>query len=488
MVASAEDYMPNTLSAVDILKKSDAAGGKLAPGKYILVQQSAGGGEESTTTLHLDGDDRVDIEKNGPFTSASGTYRQQRWVQNSNGIVRLLSKHVDRVDPNTQAWDHPEDPNSGVRVLGITQDASPSYVIEANPKNGSDELRYYDAKTFLLSKVVFFGKDGHRHVTTYSDYKNCFGEANPFVIQYSDGRPQNDESTRVIAFDAAPGDTTSMEIPATRPLFDLGDKPLTLPATFSSDGIIVRVTIGGRGLDFLLDSGTSSLVIDPGAVRELRLPSYGRRTLTMGGDYDSSETIVPNMSIGPLAMRNVAFQVAPVGLQTDETHQVVGLLGYDVFASGIIGIDFPKESVTLYPSSAFDPHVLGLSPLQMQVDYGVPRVLGTVEDVKGLFLIDTGSFATFMYKRFIDQLPSVTGSVNDAVTMQAVGGDVQSRIYSVSNVALGSLKYTSAEVAVPGTSTFDILNTDGIIGRDAMQSTSLYFDYANQVMYVKFDQ
>jgi hypothetical protein len=72
--------------------------------------------------------------------------------------------------------------------------------------------------------------------------------------------------------------------------------------------------------------------------------------------------------------------------------------------------------------------------------------------------------------------------------MQAVGGDVQSRIYHVSDVVFGPIRYTSAEVAVPGASTFDIANVDGIIGRDAMQSTSLYFDYANHVMYVKADQ
>ena len=483
--AHAETYDPApNITAAQILDRARTARGTLLPGAYTRVDRDRVGGIETITTEYMNGDDWLGTYHSGSFTSMSGSYHGQNWNQNDNGIVTLRTNFRSKVDPNDLAWQHPDDPQYRVRVLGFTQAAPREYVVEANPPGGIDEYRYYDALTFLTDRIVRFDTDRYRHVAEYSDYRHVFGRTLAFKEHDYDGRPQNDDVSEIVSFDktSAP---VSLEIPASRSLLALnGSAPVTLPARFSADGIVVRASVNGRGLDFMLDSGASGLFIDPAIVHDLGLTPYGRQSETVGGgDVDIGRVRIPLMSIGSLQMHDVVFNTTPHNDQT-ANGRIIGLMGFDLLASAITEIDFKAQTVTVYPRAAFDPQKLGLIAVPLQIDDGIPRVQSSMEHVPGAFLIDTGAFAMLAYKNYVDKLPFAPIDDND-FALGTVGGEMSAQIRTVTDFIFGGVLFRSAQIVVPSRSTFDIPDYDAIIGRNALSVFQLYFDYANHILYVK---
>jgi hypothetical protein len=482
--AGADDYTSTSLTAVQILAKSDAAYGKLEPGDYVSVYRTQGGGMDTVETTRTSGDDDITTWQSGEYTTAGGWFKGQSWTQDENGVVLLRSNFRSRVDPNVIALRRPENPANRVTVLGVTTSKPAAYVIEVNPPGGSDEFRYYDATTFLLDRVVWFAKDRYKHTTEYAGYRKIFGEMVAARETYGDGRPQNDRISELVSYSRAPAGSPPVTMPESRPLFSLpGNKPLVLPARFESDGIVIRATINGRGLDFLLDSGSDSLMIDPGIAHDLGLPSYGIDRQTMGGDVDISRTRIPSMSIGPLQLRDVVFEITPLSMQTDDA-RVVGILGCDFLASAIVGIDFKRQTVTLYPRTSFDAQSLGARAYPIEIDDGVPRIQAFVGGISGSFLVDTGAFMMFFYPQYLKRIKSTRES-DRIVSTEAIGGDVDTHVYDFDDFIFGGIKFGHGSALVPITSTFDLLDYDGILGRDVLQDYQLYFDYANRTLFMR---
>jgi predicted aspartyl protease len=475
-------YLPANLSAPEIVARGRTARGTLATGRYVIVDRIRGGGMDRTRTTRIDGANSIAIVQNGQYTTASGVYNGQGWNQDENGLVLLRSDFRRFVDPNNQALLHPEDKVYGVRVVGLTPTQPQEYVIEVNPPGGSDQYRYYDAKTFLIDRFVTFDADMHQHVTEFSDYRPVFGTMRPFHIHSYDGRPQNDTVTDTISVEKAPPVSPAVTMPVSRRLFDL-EKPMDIPATFGRSGIIVRVTINGRGLDFLLDSGASGLAIDPGVAHQLGLTTYGISNQTIGGDVDISHTRVPELQVGPLHLKDVVFSVVPLSRYEDGA-RIVGILGCDFIASAVLGIDFQKATVTMYPPP-FDSHAIGAYALPLQLDDGIPRVQASFEGVPGFFLVDTGAMGTVAYQTYVEKLKSSPPMLEQGLNLSAVGGVVPAQLKQLTDLEFGGIHFGDAAVFVPSSSTFNLSDYDGILGRDVLSQYRLFFDYAKLQLYIK---
>jgi predicted aspartyl protease len=475
---------PVTVTAPQLLQQAREARGVLAPGTYVRIQRERSGGIETTSTTYVNGDDYRTSNESGGFTDAYGSYKGQAWRQNDNGLVILESRFRSEVDPNVLALEHPEDPKYRVRVTGLTDTQPSEYVLEANPPGGSDQFRYYDAKTHLLDRVVTYEKDRYRHVTEYGDYRSVFGAHVAFKVHSYDGRPENDDLTQTVSFERA-ATPVSLEIPQSKPLFALeGTAPVQLPVRFTTGGIVLRVNAGTRGLDFLLDSGAAGLFIDPGVAHQLGLTAYGRNRETIGGgDVDMGRVRIPQLSIGSLQLRDVVYTTTPHDSQVDGA-RIVGLMGFDLLASAVTEIDFKKQTVTVYPRAAFNPQALGLRAVPMQLDDGIPRVQASIENTPGAFLVDTGAFAMLAYHPYVDKLP-FTPLETANFRIGTVGGAMDASVHSITDFIFGGVDFKSGEIVVPSASTFDITDYDGIIGRNALSVYQLYFDYANRTLWVK---
>jgi predicted aspartyl protease len=482
--AAAESYDPAALTPAQLLQHARQARGSLAAGAYVRVEHIHAGGVDRTETTYFDGDDYRTVIEGGGFTTESGSYKNQDWDRDENGIVTLDSDFRSAVDPNVLALEHPEDPKYNVRVLGLTQSEPHEYVLEANPPGGSDQFRYYDAKTYLLDRIVTYAKDRYRHVTDYSDYRERYGAHVAFAIHSYDGRPQNDDLTQIVSFEK-PQTPVSVAIPQSKPLFSIdGTAPVSLPVRFTTGGIVLRVNVGTRGLDFLLDSGAAGLFIDPGVAHQLGLTPYGRTSETIGGgDVDMGRVRIPQLAIGPLQLHDVVYTTTPHDVDVDGS-RVIGLMGFDLLASAVTEIDFKKQTVTVYPRSSFDPQAMGLRAVPLQLDDGIPRVQASIEHVPGAFLVDTGAFSMLAYHPYVDKLPSTPIESTD-FRIGTVGGAMDATLRDITDFIFGGIDFKSGQVVVPSASTFDITDYDGIIGRNALSVYQLYFDYADRTLWLK---
>ena len=97
----------------------------------------------------------------------------------------------------------------------------------------------------------------------------------------------------------------------------------------------MRLSIQGRWLDFLVDTGASGIVIDENVVRQLGLSTYGRYSSGVNaGRYVGGSVLVPSVKIGDLSMTDVAMNTTPHMRESDDEFRggvkPVGLLGFDL--------------------------------------------------------------------------------------------------------------------------------------------------------------
>ncbi len=469
-----------TMTAAELLEHADKSSGTLTPGNYLRTYTSDGGGLHTEGVTKISGSDRETVERTGPFTTAFGTFHGQRWRQNANGIIVLLTGFHDTADPDANELAH-ADSSTALRVLGVTHDAPQQYVLEVAPPGGPRERRYYDAQTYLLNRIEIAGGDGLTRIWTFSRYRPAFDELIPYTVRYSDGRAANDNVTQITSFVASP--VAIGGIPAGRSLLASQTKPVVIPAMFNSDGIIVPVNIAGGTYNFALDSGSDSLAISPRIAAQLGYKRYGLSKGNIAGEYDISQTVVPDLHIGDVHLANAVFSVVPID-QPDDSNHIVGELGLDFWASAIVGIDFKNKTVTLYPASTSPPDAASLSAMPIALDDGVPRAPVSVEGVEGYFLLDTGSASTIFYRHYFDQLRTKT-PLEASLETRWVGGVVDMATYSVANFAMGPAQFKHASIAVPPNSSVDDQDYDGIIGRNIMEYYKLYFDYEGHAVYLR---
>lgn len=477
-------YTPSSLTAAEVLKRADAADGKALPGIVQIVRRTRIGGLDRVRTSFVDGEGYVAHTSFGPFATADGSYRGQDWTQDENGLVTLASNFQEREDPNAVALRHPEDPANRVTVLGTTGDVPARIVLDVNPPGGFHQILSYDAATFLLASVTSWPKDRQKHVDTFSDYRTDLGQTRAYRETSSDGRAENDAVTDILSIARAKAPLPDMHIPSGTPLFAFKmPDPIVLPARIIDGHIVIRLTIAGRGLDFLVDSGASSIVIDPGVAHDLGLTAYDRHSDTIGGTFSSSLTRIPEIGIGSLALDNVAAEIGAIS-EPLEGARVVGLLGHDFLASGVFTLDFKTQKLTVDPpgtAPVADPKFVHVP---IESDDGVPRVSAVFEGVAGNFLFDTGAGATILYPTYFSKLRT-SERQEGTIDLDMVGGVVPADQFWVNDLIFGGIQYKKIGILVPRSSTADIGAYDGILGRNILQNYLVVFDYANRMIHLQ---
>ncbi|MGH7736643.1 MAG: aspartyl protease family protein [Candidatus Tyrphobacter sp.] len=497
--ARAQNYAPTPLSAGEIIGKMVAATGQLTSGSYLVSErQRNGDGTVTQRTVEIDGSDFIALEQTGSQIDEYGRYGGLAWYRDPNGTVIPQEGETFEGSAADVAWIQKRSAKTSVSVLGLTQTAPQQYVLSFESARGDDVTAYVDAATNLLSRIEYSSHDG-KWTTEYSDYHTIFGVTVAFDERDSQaGAPQNGSVARIASWTQTPTSEAAMAIPSSQPLFQVATQ-MTLPAQFTYQGvttgdIVLHATIGGQSVDLVLDSGSTDFNLDPGAAARLGLTVTGKRRGSVGGPLDVSQTIVPEMTIGPLTMRNVAFTVLPVEDIGDEGARPVGLIGCDFFQSAIVGVDFKDRTLTLYPRSTFDPQALGLVAVPIRTNNCVPEVAAMIEGVHGLFLVDTGADLTLLSHSYLRKL-SYVQRADDSSSMfsstgyvEFLGGQAAVHTYVVNDFVFAGTEFRTGYVQALDSDNDVLGDDDGTIGRNVLRAFKVYFDYADGVAFFKVNQ
>src|SRR5271166_4750591 len=409
-----------TATLADVLAQNAKAEGKRLTSFSTRIEEwsISGGGFESTSRTVWSGKDYKTIEHRGPFTEEDGRIGGVHWEQNANGILVIMGgvhqegEHFEAAIAAARAGA----PGDAVKLLGEVSSPVSAYVVEVRPAGDPPTWLFFDKTSGLLvrQEALF---DGIRTTDTYEDFRTTGGAVVAHTVRETNGdTPSDTTSTLKFLQVDVPVQASAINLPATRAdvvQFPAGATSVQLPVSMPIDPakrtinltierstykshIVVRVTINGRGLDFVLDSGASGILIDKDVAEQLGLQRYGVLGQTLEGQADRSRVIIPEMHVGDLVMKNIAAYSVPFEMRTTDTEKVVGLLGFDFIASVGLKVDWDKGQVIAYPPGTMPmPDTAITVPLKL--DDLVPDVSVSVGDAASdHFVLDTGDGGIYL--------------------------------------------------------------------------------------------
>jgi hypothetical protein len=285
---------------------------------------------------------------------------------------------------------------------------------------------------------------------------------------------------------ALPPSTATVEFPA-------GQSSVVLPAHEDRGKFIVRANIGGRGIDFVLDSGAGGIPLEDGAAKDLGLVPSGAFTDSVNaGSYRSLLLNVPLITVGPIKIQNVRAESVPriqeIGPKGE--YHAVGLLGYDFIRSVVLKLDYDSGILTAYdPKTFVPPQGPGEFDLDLNLSERVPLVSVTVDGIQSdRFLIDTGGAATMLlFGKFTSANKTAIvdeggGGALRNVRLSGIGGDILTKPLQVKSVQLGSVTFTDLLTYSVDGSQYT-WGADGNLGLDILHFFDVYLDYAHGKAY-----
>jgi predicted aspartyl protease len=492
--------VPTTASIDTILKRS-ADTGNLALASARIEDWSISIGElVGTEHVVYSGRDFADTVRLGPFRYAFGKLHDQRWRQNENGLTLLLDdpRERDRTSSDVlRAERTVGDDRSALTLLGETSDPEPSYVVEVKPKHGFHEWVLFDKATGQIDRIESI-QDGVRVIDTYDDYRQSNGIMRPWHAHESDGRPDNERDYRLVSErPVASVAASELQIPANRRTVDefpSGVHRVELPARMVDGYLVVRVNIAGRGLDFVLDSGAAGIVIDSTVATELGLKTYGRHNATVAGSFAGSQTIVPEMDVGAIALHDVVVGSLPFNHKADAHTRIVGLLGFDFIADTTLKLDYVAGRVTALDELPVADLPSDTVEVPLSLDDQVPIAYARVGSATGKFLIDTGSGDLLVYSDFArshaadvhgDAYGALLGGDNPPIDASGLGGQFLITPLELDSFGFGRVAFRDILAFVPQNApAFENDDTAGLIGNKVLRTFDLWLDYRTDTMFL----
>jgi predicted aspartyl protease len=492
--------VPASITLSALLKLHAAAVGKLKPGIAKTSSEASiykEGDLTGTRTEIASGDDYRDDVVLGPFRSAEGRVHGQEWVQNANGLTHVLSGVHQRDQNDRRAIAHATQKDSGVQLLGAVSNPTSAYVVKVSPPDGRVEYVFYDKSTHLVTRVERAVEDV-REVVTYDDFRATDGVTEAWHIHTSDGRPGNDTDEQMQTLqNGVTIDPAKLAVPAdARNPVTLGGVPrAALPVSVLNDRIILKTQIGGRKVDFQLDSGASGILLDRSVAEALNIPLYGKLTEATAGTYMASRAVVPEIVIGGVKMQNVAIESAPFHWYASDGTPIAGLMGFDFIDGSVVHIDYVHGTAEAIDPASFTVPA-GAIALPIRLDDQVPVITAKIgAALAQKFVFDTGADRSLLFQEFVAAHPgdTVDQGLGEAMMESfpfveesgGVGGEIPIAPVEVSGLGLSSLQFPRWLFYVTQKAqAFNQEDYDGLIGQDVLRNFDLYLDYHHATIYL----
>lgn len=489
------DLTPASAKLSAVLAANAAAAGKLVAGQVdISVEDWTFVKNDKAGTEHLErsGGDYVAIVRQDPFQDEYGSFNGVGWHRDDNGFTSLTTSADETPFLPLRVLDDLTDPKNDLSLAGVTPGNDPQYVVKSvEPGSKHPRWIFVDEATGLISRIESIG--GKRRIThTFSDYRLDRGLREPWHIHDSDGRPALDADwQRVSVAHPAQIDPTHFAPAKSEPTVSFGlDHAADLAARMFYGTFIVRLSVQGRGLDFLVDSGSSGSFIDRTVADELHLPSFGQTTQLPGGKGVQYRTMLEDATVGPVRLEHFALNAVDFNYQLSPDVRVVGVLGYDFLAGLVLHISYEGIGhAEVIPQSAFNgpTPVPGAFTIPFSVDDGLPLVsIGVGDTVASRMIVDTAFPFTMVFGNLVadnaSDFPDLNGKEHRDTSIPfandgTYGVEAQAWRSPVSHFRIGPTDFRQFDVIA---TTFSMNAADGILCANYLKYYDVYFDYGNQ--------
>jgi predicted aspartyl protease len=452
---------------------SDAAYGP-SPNDYREIVDFRGTSAAGTRTTYRLGADRRVIVDAGAVHTESGVYKGDSWHENENGHVVY----------------NQDDPGLATRetfTTTVSRVSAPidAYVIATLNAKGHGRRDFIDPTSYFVVRREEITASG-KSVTLYDDFR-AFGSrhlAAHWRVHDETTGTDTEYTLRDYAADAVAD--SDVVIPRNKRALvqnPAGQNTVVLPSVFERDGhILVRLMVGARGLDFVLDTGASSITLDPGVASSLGLTVTNRLDSSVNaGRFKTGDAVLPAATVGALTMHDVVVHIVPLSME-ESAARAVGLLGFDFLCESGITIDYEHQTVTAERYGTYtaptDPRTIALDiRLGTQQPITTVSINGTIAE---RVVIDTGGFGPFLLfdyftRRHPDAIPRA--AVGPTRQMLGAGGTFNTNLITVDDFALANVHFKQFEgLRVASDSSYSN-DEDGLIGPTFLRLFDVHLDY-----------
>jgi hypothetical protein len=273
--------------------------------------------------------------------------------------------------------------------------------------------------------------------------------------------------------------------PATRANWTFGD-PKPFPITLTSARILVDATVNGVKGRFILDTGSSSIVLNNNfasrvGAKPLHLPGEAQ-TLAMGGRSKIDTQQVDTIQFGSSTLSNVVvdsrdFNAGDYQGLDDKNYD--GLIGFDLFAGAVVRIHADPASMSIT-----DPATTNLSgetglPVLADISDGIPVVPMQLDgSINVNATLDSGDPADVLFGPDLIYKYHLRMASRAAAAIPGFG-NVECGV--IDQLTLGPIVYRSVDACKRTEDIFTGRNI--IVGLDFLRHFNLTFDYPNGRLY-----
>lgn len=276
-----------------------------------------------------------------------------------------------------------------------------------------------------------------------------------------------------------------------------------LPVVLADGFPLVRATVGGRAVSFVLDTGAQDLLLTPEAAARLALPrDPAQRTLILGtgGAVVAENAVLPGLSLGGagpggvgpggvgpggvgLGPRSVPVSPLP-GLPAADP-PVAGLLGASLLARYDLDLDLPGGRMALHevrdcPGGVRPfpvPYVM--APLSL-TPQGEPFVTVLLDGTPVEALVDTGARGTVLTEAAATRVG--LDPAGGGVTHGAEGAGMALRTAVVREMRLG---WEVLQGVTVGVAPLRLARGDMLLGADYFAGRRVWVSYSGRRLFVQ---
>lgn len=466
------------------------------------------GGTAIQYTSVADAEGRYRTDYTMPYGQRSeGADGSVHWSQDVNGnvtseplirrrslVTRLLGYNAALYDP-TIVW----------RLDGSAQiDGHEAYRLRT--KFGEYDATFYlDEKTALLDGVDVATRSFRYQYTRYGSMM--------LPSTTVESQDQASVTTTIANATFSLGKDVSFAPPPPRlPDFPAGQSEVGLNFDSTRSLIVVSASINGKPVKLLVDSGSSTSLIDLDEAKALQLPMSGSAHVAGAAMLTGTVAHVETLDLAGLRFHPFIFEAVPLGLPAAiRGYGIEGIIGYDVLARVVARIDYDRARLRLISPASFTYAGTG-AVIPLDASSRVPHVaamLGQKDPVN--FTVDTGSDSgLILYNDFAQAHPqdfmrpgdlASEASKNlgaeacpvppcsadpskffgDLRLASGAGGNIHVKTAYVQRLDLGkfAVERVFTEIVLQPTGAFVPTQTDGLLGAGVLkQFGAVFLDYS----------
>ncbi len=240
--------------------------------------------------------------------------------------------------------------------------------------------------------------------------------------------------------------------------------------------IVVEGRIGDlTGLKFILDTGTSTSLLDTHVASKLRLKRRAHSVINYGKTVPVESSTIPNVQFGPVQAANVEMYIGDLGKFSEFANGIDAIVGLDLLQQNNLTFDYKAHRVV------FDHINHTNRGTAARPGNGCLTVDLQLQDHPLHLILDTGLDGIILFEdRVRAKVPGLRmGNVIEGVT---IGRRINAKEATVPGMSLGPIKVDGRVLLLKGPSENKLDGIDGFLGVASFRAERISLNFVTKMI------